>query len=244
MHGIPVAEIFGPTVQGEGPNVGVKCIFVRVAGCDFKCDWCDSKFSWDVKKEQYTGAIKLMNDLIKMCNDTSTRHVVFTGGNPCLYDLGIVVRGLTAQHIKVDVETQGSILPLWLGHIDTLVISPKPPSSNQPDVYHEVNEFIKGITLHKPKNIAIKIPIFDVCDIYFAERYASMIEAVRIEFEFEVKLYLSVGNDDVNELGDISDRILDNYRNLIACINDSNKFPNVYILPQVHTLLYGNKQGV
>ena len=34
---IPVAEIFGPTIQGEGPDVGLKSIFVRVAGCDFAC---------------------------------------------------------------------------------------------------------------------------------------------------------------------------------------------------------------
>ena len=43
---IPVAEIFGPTIQGEGPHVGMKTMFVRVVGCDFKCAWCDSKFAW------------------------------------------------------------------------------------------------------------------------------------------------------------------------------------------------------
>ena len=35
---IPVAEIFGPTIQGEGPNTGIKTLFIRVMGCDFHCD--------------------------------------------------------------------------------------------------------------------------------------------------------------------------------------------------------------
>ena len=38
----PVAEIFGPTVQGEGIDQGAVVTFVRFGGCDFKCSWCDT----------------------------------------------------------------------------------------------------------------------------------------------------------------------------------------------------------
>ena len=44
---IPVLEIFGPTIQGEGMVVGRKTMFVRTAGCDYSCSWCDSAFTWD-----------------------------------------------------------------------------------------------------------------------------------------------------------------------------------------------------
>lgn len=44
---IPVMEIFGPTVQGEGMVIGQKTMFVRTAGCDYRCSWCDSAFTWD-----------------------------------------------------------------------------------------------------------------------------------------------------------------------------------------------------
>ncbi|MDF0142324.1 7-carboxy-7-deazaguanine synthase QueE, partial [Staphylococcus pseudintermedius] len=47
MAKIPVLEIFGPTIQGEGRVIGRKTMFVRTAGCDFRCSWCDSKFTWD-----------------------------------------------------------------------------------------------------------------------------------------------------------------------------------------------------
>ena len=40
---IPVMEIFGPTIQGEGMVIGQKTMFVRTAGCDYSCAWCDSR---------------------------------------------------------------------------------------------------------------------------------------------------------------------------------------------------------
>src|SRR5690606_39988469 len=47
MSKIPVIEIFGPTIQGEGMVIGQKTMFVRTAGCDYSCSWCDSAFTWD-----------------------------------------------------------------------------------------------------------------------------------------------------------------------------------------------------
>ena len=44
---LPVLEIFGPTFQGEGRAIGQKTMFVRTAGCDYHCEWCDSAFTWD-----------------------------------------------------------------------------------------------------------------------------------------------------------------------------------------------------
>lgn len=47
MKKIPVLEIFGPTIQGEGMVIGQKTMFVRTGGCDYRCSWCDSAFTWD-----------------------------------------------------------------------------------------------------------------------------------------------------------------------------------------------------
>lgn len=47
MSRIPVIEMFGPTIQGEGAVIGVKTMFVRTYGCDYRCRWCDSAFTWD-----------------------------------------------------------------------------------------------------------------------------------------------------------------------------------------------------
>lgn len=240
-----IAEIFGPTIQGEGPNVGCKCIFVRVVGCDFNCEWCDSKFAWKKDDNSITyNQDQLIKKLVSMCEETNTGRVILTGGNPCLYDFGDVIDALHENSIRVDVETQGSKLPDWTYKVDQLVISPKAPSSKQPDVYETIKEHLSNEELIPViYDVAIKIPIFDDIDYEFAKKYYKLCELIRNEFDINIRMYLSVGNTDTSEQGDISKRILMDYEKLINKVcNDDMK--NVYILPQVHTLIWGNKQGV
>lgn len=249
MIKIPIVEIFGPTVQGEGPNVGARCIFVRVKGCDFKCDFCDSKFTWNDKEsdiEDFT-PYDLTITLLSMCKASNCKRIVLTGGNPCLYNFNGVLPSLVAERIKVDVETQGSIFPEWLKYIDTLVISPKPPSSNMPDVYDKVTKYLDAHT-HDRLKAAIKIPVFNQEDIEFARKYAKFVDSyncVKDNRTTNVSMYLSVGNSDVTTTDSIRDRVLTDYEHLLCVINENPEdFQNVYILPQLHTLIWGNRQGV
>jgi len=45
MSEIRISEIFGPTIQGEGPLIGTPTVFVRTAGCDYRCTWCDTLYA-------------------------------------------------------------------------------------------------------------------------------------------------------------------------------------------------------
>lgn len=239
---IPVAEIFGPTIQGEGPHVGMQTLFVRVAGCDFKCAWCDSKFAWkiDGSIKRY-GTKELADILVQECNNSKCSNVVLTGGNPCLYDFKQVIDILHDNNITVDIETQGSKMPDWLLDVDLLVISPKAPSSKQPDVYKTVNEYMKLLISIRQK-VAIKIPVFNEEDFEFAMKYYALVDYYR-EKGVDIDLYLSVGNTNTTEVGDISKRVLSDYEKLINMVANSY-MERVFILPQVHTLVWGNKQGV
>lgn len=241
---IPVAEIFGPTIQGEGPHVGMQTLFVRVAGCDFKCAWCDSKFAWkiDGSIKRY-GTKELADILVKECNNSKCSNVVLTGGNPCLYDFKQVIDILHNNNITVDIETQGSKMPDWLLDVDLLVISPKAPSSKQLDVYKTVNEYMNMKLLSSIKQkVAIKIPVFNEEDFEFAMKYYALVDYYR-EKGVDIDLYLSVGNTNTTETGDISKRVLSDYEKLINMVANSY-MKRVFILPQVHTLIWGNKQGV
>lgn len=241
---IPVAEIFGPTIQGEGPHVGMQTLFVRVAGCDFKCAWCDSKFAWkiDGSIKRY-GTKELADILVKECNNSKCSNVVLTGGNPCLYDFKQVIDILHNNNITVDIETQGSKMPDWLLDVDLLVISPKAPSSKQSDVYKTVNEYMNMKLLSSIKQkVAIKIPVFNEEDFEFAMKYYALVDYYR-EKGVDIDLYLSVGNTNTTETGDISKRVLSDYEKLINMVANSY-MKRVFILPQVHTLIWGNKQGV
>ena len=241
---IPVAEIFGPTIQGEGPHVGMQTLFVRVAGCDFKCAWCDSKFAWkiDGSIKRY-GTKELADILVQECNNSKCSNVVLTGGNPCLYDFKQVIDILHDNNITVDIETQGSKMPDWLLDVDLLVISPKAPSSKQPDVYKTVNEYMNMKLLSSIRQkVAIKIPVFNEEDFEFAMKYYALVDYYR-EKGVDIDLYLSVGNTNTTEDGDISKRVLSDYEKLINMVVNSY-MERVFILPQVHTLVWGNKQGV
>ena len=241
---IPVAEIFGPTIQGEGPHVGMQTLFVRVAGCDFKCAWCDSKFAWKIDDSiiRY-GTKELADILVQECNNSKCRNVVLTGGNPCLYDFKQVIDILHNNNITVDIETQGSKMPDWLLDVDLLVISPKAPSSKQSDVYKTVNEYMNMKLLSSIRQkVAIKIPVFNEEDFEFAMKYYALVDYYR-EKGVDIDLYLSVGNTNTTEAGDISKRVLSDYEKLINMIVNSY-MERVFILPQVHTLVWGNKQGV
>ena len=86
MAKIPVLEIFGPTIQGEGRVIGRKTMFVRTAGCDYRCSWCDSAFTWDGSAKE---DIKLMTaeeiyDALLEIGGHRFNHVTISGGNPAL----------------------------------------------------------------------------------------------------------------------------------------------------------------
>jgi len=253
MNTIPIVEIFGNTVQGEGPNVGARCIFVRVKGCSFNCSWCDSKFTWN--SDSYP-AIKyssqeLIDKLNTMVSETNCNRIVLTGGNPCLYDFTEVIHSLRSK-VSFDVETQGDLLPEWLDLVETIVFSPKAPSSGMKDTYDQITTYLRT-RFDGSQQVAIKIPVFTDEDVEFARRYSRLLNEyldtgiyqLRMYLNNNLRMYLSVGNSDVDDPGQIRDRVLSDYESLLNRINESPKdFENVYILPQVHTLVWGNKQGV
>ena len=129
---IPVMEIFGPTIQGEGMVIGQKTMFVRTAGCDYSCSWCDSAFTWDGSgKEQIKQmtAEEIWAELKRLGGDGFS-FVTISGGNPALLkQLNELIALLKENEITIGIETQGSRWQDWFYDIDELTISPKPPSS-------------------------------------------------------------------------------------------------------------------
>lgn len=237
---IPVHEIF-VSIQGEGPDVGRKAVFVRVAGCTFDCPFCDSKFSWTLQGSKKYSPEELANTLIEVSRKSKVNYVILTGGNPCIYDFTDAIKPCLEEGIEFAVETQGDLYPTWMGYLRTVVLSPKAPSSGQPDVYDKVSHYLEDILGMLPRVIAIKIPVFGEEDMEFVEKYYNLIKSCHTTSD--VRLYLSVGNEDVQEEGDISPRILAKYHELIDRVLESD-MEDVYVLPQLHTLVWGNKAGV
>ena len=86
---IPVMEHFY-TIQGEGFYAGHAAYFIRLAGCDVGCVWCDVKESWTAAEHQLIWIDDLINELLKY----PARLVVITGGETLMYDLSHLTKKL------------------------------------------------------------------------------------------------------------------------------------------------------
>jgi organic radical activating enzyme len=114
----PVMEHFY-TIQGEGFWAGTAAYFVRLAGCDVGCHWCDVKESWDAEVHpQLTLAF-----LIAEIKATQATRVVVTGGEPSMHDLTALCSALKNEGFLVHIETSGT--QPFTGQFDWICLSPK-----------------------------------------------------------------------------------------------------------------------
>lgn len=237
MTKIPVLEIFGPTIQGEGRVIGRKTMFVRTAGCDYRCSWCDSSFTWDgsMKDEiQMMTAEEIYDRLYEIGGDCFN-HVTISGGNPALIK-GIqdLVDLFEEKNIESALETQGSRFQPWMRQINDLTISPKPPSSGMKPNIQILDEVIDQCV---KETLNLKVVVFDDEDYEFAKQMHHRYP--------DIPFYLQVGNPYLDdEVENHTARLLERYENLVDKVMQSNDMNQVYVLPQLHTLLWSNMKGV
>lgn len=244
---IPVLEVFGPTIQGEGMVIGQKTMFVRTAGCDYACSWCDSAFTWDgsakddIRRlmpddvyEELLQVGSIEKDGVKVPN---FNHVTISGGNPALIGepMKMLIDRLHADDIKVGLETQGSRWQEWFYDVDDLTISPKPPSSGMVTDFDKLDEIVRNL-YGKSVNFTLKVVIFDEVDFEYAKK-------IYKRYDPDV-FYVSVGNKDAAEDGDISGRLLTSLDNLWEMVLSDPDANDWRALPQLHTLVWANKRGV
>lgn len=239
---IPVMEIFGPTVQGEGMVIGRKTMFVRTAGCDYRCSWCDSAFTWDGSGADSISRMSpndIWEELLRLGGDRFD-HVTLSGGNPALLSqLGGLVDVLHCHGITVAVETQGSRWQDWLIDIDEVTISPKPPSSGMDTDWNKLDDIISRLSGRAPgRSFSLKVVVFDDADLAYAEtvheRYPN------------VPFYVQTGNPDVTTSDSSShiSHLIERYEHLVDAVMKSDRLNDVRVLPQLHTLVWSNKRGV
>lgn len=131
-------EVFA-TVQGEGASLGVPSVFVRLGGCNLQCSFCDTAYTWDWSRfDKKKETVDLANDdVAALAVDVAkegVRNVVFTGGEPLLQqkDLAVLAARMKARGFRIEVETNGSIVPepALAELVDQWNVSPKLESSS------------------------------------------------------------------------------------------------------------------
>ena len=222
--------------------IGQKTMFVRTAGCDYSCSWCDSSFTWDgTGKELVTqmSPEEIWEELQSLARDNFS-FVTISGGNPALLQkLSDLIKLLRQKNIKIGLETQGSKWQDWFLEIDELTLSPKPPSSGMMTDFDVLDMIIDKLEIAEPsQNISLKVVVFDDQDYEYAKK-------VHTRYP-EVPFFLQVGNIDSNTTkhNQLVDHLMQKYEWLINKVMGDSGLLNVKVLPQLHTYIWGNKRGV
>ena len=153
------------TLQGEGYYTGKAAYFIRLAGCDVGCHWCDVKESWDAGLHK----IKKTTTIVQSASEHPSRFCVITGGEPMMYDLAALTSQLTKAGFELAVETSGAY-PLS-GSWHWICLSPKKFKAPKEEFYAVANE--------------LKVIVFNPSDFKWAEEHAAKVNK-------NCKLYLQV----------------------------------------------------
>jgi organic radical activating enzyme len=149
-----LVEIF-ESLQGEGRNTGRPCVFVRFAGCNLKCPWCDTSVS-----RRFSLSLA---DLVSEVKSFKARSVVLTGGEPSLVEeMPELVAALKKEGFWIAVETNGTSSPDWFQFVDYVACSPKA-------------EYADLVRLERADEVRIVVSSEDVVE--FARKIKSQISA-------------------------------------------------------------------
>lgn len=234
-----IAEIFGPTIQGEGAVIGAPTVFVRAGGCDYRCVWCDSLHAVDNEYRQ-TWAKMTTEEVwaeVERLSGGVPLTVSLSGGNPAIQDFGPLIALGKSKGYDFALETQGSVARPWFSELDPLILSPKPPSSGETVDWEKFDACVKAAG---EAETVLKIVVFDDADYAWAKDTAARYS--------DLPLYIQPGNHtppppDAEDAEIDMTGIMDRYEWLIdKTLADRWFAPK--ILPQLHVLIWGNKRGV
>lgn len=164
---LPMVEIF-ETVEGEGTRAGFPTVFVRLFGCNLRCVWCDTTYSYPPDKAD---KVMTIEEIVREVGRYSSRHLCLTGGEPLLYGEHslALIEALSSleQIVDVHIETNGAIdLAPFLSKVTSskvrYIMDYKLPGSG------ETEQMIHGNFALLRKQDEVKFVIADEADFHFA----------------------------------------------------------------------------
>jgi organic radical activating enzyme len=139
------------SLQGEGYHQGKAAFFIRLAGCDVGCVWCDVKDSWDASKHP----VLTVEEIVASAAAHPSRIAIVTGGEPLLHQLDPLTTALKTAGFQTHIETSGSS-PMS-GSWDWVCLSPKKFKAALPEAIKAANE--------------LKVVVFNNSDFAFANTF-------------------------------------------------------------------------
>lgn len=151
---LPLMEEFY-TIQGEGQHTGKAAYFIRLAGCDVGCVWCDVKESWDALKHD----VQPVDGMVDNAKISGSEIAVITGGEPAMYDLEYLTQSLNEAGLRTHIETSG-VYELT-GNWHWICFSPKKFKAPHESIFAKADE--------------LKVIVYNKSDFEFAEEHAKRV---------------------------------------------------------------------
>lgn len=222
-----VAEIFS-SIQGEGPFMGIKQIFIRFAQCNLHCKFCDQKTAFGPK--HFT--VDKMLSIIKQTNENSGGHhsVSLTGGEPLMYKdfLVSLLPPLRETNMQIYLETNGTLpehLEAVIDLVDIVAMDFKLPSSTgQGEFWREHREFLD---IAHTRKCFVKTVVTNETTAADIERTINIIHDIDREILFVLQPVWPVEGIDRAKAGLLLDYLF------LA----EKKLANVRVMPQMHKVL-------
>ncbi len=155
---LKINEIF-TSIQGEGIQSGLPTIFIRLTGCNLRCNWCDTKYAYN------KGRDKNLINILKEIKKFKIKNICITGGEPLLQkNLLLFIRLLIEEKYKILIETNGSLDVSLIPKEVLISLDIKCPSSNE-----SKKNLLSNLKFLKKKD-QCKFVINDYKDYLYAKR--------------------------------------------------------------------------
>lgn len=242
----PISEIFGPTIQGEGSMIGTPAMFIRTAGCDYACAWCDTSYAQGFGSAPAMTAREIVDRVIEL-DSFGTRWVVLTGGNPAIWDLAELYIQLAIAKYNVLVETQGTACPDWLKLCQRVVVAPKGPSSGLWDLQKsDFERFAKKFVWSQHGIVfgELKLTVSSLDELIEMSTLLDLVPGgVPVSIQPVTPVVIDLVDTPVEITGPLAQA---KYDELLIEILGSNSLPqrlqDARILPQLHKLVWGSQR--
>ena len=157
-----ITEIY-KSIQGESTYAGLPCVFVRLTGCNLRCSWCDSEFSFYGGRKMTSDAV--FDEVVRL--SPGRGFVEITGGEPMLQERDVVplMERLLASGYKVLLETSGERVLKQVPNDVIKIVDVKCPHSGEPDTF--VLENLESLNPHDE----VKFVLSDRTDYEFARDF-------------------------------------------------------------------------